>query len=48
VQADRAAAVAMKAGRGEVGRFVIGYMASAELSVFPKVLPVFPQALPGR
>ena len=45
-QADRAATVAMKAGRGEVGRFVIGYMASAELSVFPKVLPVFRKRYP--
>lgn len=41
VQADRAVQVAMRAGRGEVGRLVIGYMASAELSVFPKVLPAF-------
>ncbi len=46
VQADRVAAVAMKAGRGEVGRFVIGYMASAELSVFPRVLPLFRKRYP--
>ncbi len=46
VQADRAIAITRKADRGELGRLVIGYMASAELSVFPKVLPVFRKRYP--
>jgi DNA-binding transcriptional LysR family regulator len=46
VQADRAARVAVRAHRGELGRLVIGYMASAELSVFPRVLPVFRERYP--
>jgi len=51
-QADRAAQVAVRAHRGELGALVVGYMASAELSVFPRVLhlrytlrytPIYPQ-----
>jgi DNA-binding transcriptional LysR family regulator len=45
-QADRAAWVAVRAHRGELGRLVIGYMASAELSVFPRVLPAFRERYP--
>jgi len=47
VQADRAASIAMRADRGEVGRLTIGYMASAELSVFPTILPAFRKRHPG-
>lgn len=47
VQADRAARIAMRADRGEVGRLTIGYMASAELSVFPTILPAFRKRHPG-
>lgn len=46
-QADRAARIAMRAHRGEVGQLAIGYMASAELSVFPKMLPAFRRRHPG-
>jgi DNA-binding transcriptional LysR family regulator len=46
-QVDRAARIAMRAHRGEVGRLAIGYMASAELSVFPKILPAFRKRHPG-
>jgi len=47
VQADRAASIAMRADRGEVGRLTIGYMASAELSVSPTILPAFRKRHPG-
>jgi len=40
-QADHAAEVASRAARGEIGQLVVGYMASAELNVFPRLLPVF-------
>jgi DNA-binding transcriptional LysR family regulator len=45
--ADRAARVAIRAGRGELGRLAIGYMASAELTVFPRVLPAFRRRYPN-
>lgn len=45
-QAERAARIAVRAHRGELGRLVIGYMASAELSVFPRVLPAFRKRYP--
>jgi DNA-binding transcriptional LysR family regulator len=45
-QADRAARVAVRAQRGELGRLTIGYMASAELTVFPRVLPAFRKRYP--
>jgi len=45
-QADRAAKVAVRAYRGELGRLTIGYMASAKLSVFPRVLPAFRERYP--
>ncbi len=40
-QAERAAEVASRAARGEVGQLIVGYMASAELNVFPRLLPAF-------
>jgi DNA-binding transcriptional LysR family regulator len=40
-QAEHAAEVASRAARGEVGQLTIGYMASAELNVFPRLLPTF-------
>jgi DNA-binding transcriptional LysR family regulator len=40
-QADHAKEVASRAARGEVGQLIIGYMASAELNVFPRLLPAF-------
>lgn len=46
-QADRAAQVAVRAHRGELGRLVVGYMASAELSVLPRVLPAFRERYPN-
>src|SRR5262249_61278404 len=46
-QADRAARIARRTGRGKSGRLAIGYMASAELSVFPKILPAFRKRHPG-
>jgi DNA-binding transcriptional LysR family regulator len=45
-QADRAAKVAVRAHRGELGRLTIGYMASAELTVLPRVLPAFRERYP--
>jgi DNA-binding transcriptional LysR family regulator len=45
-QADRAAQVAVRAHRGELGALVVGYMASAELSVFPRLLPAFRERHP--
>ena len=46
-QADRAARIARTSCRGKSGRLAIGYMASAELSVFPKILPAFRKRHPG-
>jgi DNA-binding transcriptional LysR family regulator len=46
-QADRATEVANRAASGEVGHFVIGHMASAELNVFPRLLPVFRKRYPA-
>jgi DNA-binding transcriptional LysR family regulator len=40
-QAEHATGVASRAARGEVGQLIIGYMASAELNVFPRLLPDF-------
>jgi DNA-binding transcriptional LysR family regulator len=40
-QAEHATEVASRAARGEVGQLIIGYMASAELNVFPRLLPAF-------
>jgi len=45
-QADRAARAALRAHRGELGRLTIGYMASAELTVLPRVLPAFRERYP--
>jgi len=45
-QADRAVQVAVRAHRGDLGRLTIGYMASAELTVFPRVLPAFRRRYP--
>jgi DNA-binding transcriptional LysR family regulator len=45
-QAERAARVALTASRGEGGRFAIGYMASAELTVLPRILPAFRRLYP--
>jgi DNA-binding transcriptional LysR family regulator len=46
-QADRAVQVASRAAGGEIGELRIGYMASAELNVFPRLLPVFRTRYPG-
>jgi len=46
-QAERAMEVASRAARGEVGQLIIGYMASAELNVFPRLLPLFRKRHPG-
>jgi len=46
-QAERAAHVASQAARGEAGLLIIGHMASAELNVFPRLLPVFRKRYPG-
>jgi DNA-binding transcriptional LysR family regulator len=46
-QADRATQVASRAARGEVGRLIIGHMASAELNVFPRLLPVLRRRYPA-
>src|SRR5213076_2095932 len=46
-QAERATQVASRAARGEIGQLIIGYMASAELNVFPRLLPVFRKRHPG-
>jgi DNA-binding transcriptional LysR family regulator len=46
-QADRATQVASRAARGEVGHLIIGHMASAELNVFPRLLPVFRKRYPA-
>jgi len=40
-QAEHARDVASRAARGDVGQLIIGYMASAELNVFPRLLPAF-------
>jgi DNA-binding transcriptional LysR family regulator len=45
-QADRAVKVVVRAHRGDLGRLTIGYMASAELTVFPRVLPAFRKRYP--
>ena len=46
-QAERAREVVSRTARGEVGQLIIGHMASAELNVFPRLLPVFRKRLPG-
>lgn len=46
-QAERAAQVATRAARGEVGQLSIGHMTSAELNVFPRLLPVFRRRHPS-
>src|SRR5215510_3187169 len=46
-QADRARDVASRAGRGEAGQLIIGYMASAEVNVFPRLLPAFRRRYPN-
>ena len=45
-QAEHARAVAGRASRGEIGQLIIGYMASAELNVFPRLLPAFQRRHP--
>jgi DNA-binding transcriptional LysR family regulator len=46
-QAARATEVASRAAGGDIGHVVIGHMASAELNVFPKLLPVFRKRCPA-
>src|SRR5687767_13101923 len=46
-QAERATEVARRAAGGEIGHLMIGHMASAELNVFPRLLPVFRKRYPG-
>jgi DNA-binding transcriptional LysR family regulator len=46
-QAEHATQVATRAANGEVGQLVIGHMASAELNVFPRLLPVFRRRYPA-
>ena len=46
-QAEHAAEVASRAARGEIGQLIIGHMASAELNVFPRLLPAFRKRHPG-
>src|SRR5207244_11630571 len=46
-QSERAAEVASRAARGEVGELVIGHMASAEFTVFPRLLPAFRKRHPS-
>jgi DNA-binding transcriptional LysR family regulator len=45
-QAERAAHVASQAARGEAGKLIVGHMTSAELNVFPRLLPVFRKRYP--
>jgi len=45
-QAEYAREVASRAARGEAGQLLIGYMASAELNVFPRLLPAFRKRYP--
>lgn len=40
LQADRSLAMARKAARAEAGHIVIGFVPSAEVKIFPRVLPV--------
>ena len=46
-QAARATQVASRAAAGEVGQLIIGHMASAELNVFPRLLPTFRKRYPA-
>ncbi|HEV8437948.1 MAG TPA: LysR substrate-binding domain-containing protein [Methylomirabilota bacterium] len=46
-QADHATQVASRAARGEAGHLIVGHMASAELNVFPRLLPVFRTRYPA-
>jgi DNA-binding transcriptional LysR family regulator len=46
-QAARATEVASRAAGGEIGQLIIGHMASAELNVFPRLLPAFRKRYPG-
>jgi len=46
-QAERAREVVNRTARGEIGQLIIGYMASAELNVFPRLLPAFRRRHPG-
>ena len=46
-QAERAREVVSRTARGEVGQLLVGHMASAELSVFPRLLPAFRRRHPG-
>jgi LysR family transcriptional regulator, benzoate and cis,cis-muconate-responsive activator of ben and cat genes len=46
-QADRAVQVASRAAGGQIGQVIIGHMASAELNVFPRLLPAFRKRCPG-
>jgi DNA-binding transcriptional LysR family regulator len=46
-QADRAIQAASRAAGGQIGQLIIGHMASAELNVFPRLLPVFRNRCPG-
>lgn len=46
-QAARATEVASRAAGGHVGQLIIGHMASAELDVFPRLLPAFRKRYPA-
>jgi DNA-binding transcriptional LysR family regulator len=46
-QAERARQVVSQTALGEAGQLIVGYMASAELSVFPRLLPVLHKRLPA-
>jgi DNA-binding transcriptional LysR family regulator len=46
-QAERARDVVSRTARGEVGQLLVGHMASAELNVFPRLLPAFRRRHPG-
>ena len=46
-QAERARDVVTRAARGEVGHLIVGHMASAEFTVFPRLLPVFRKRHPS-
>ena len=46
-QAEHATEVASRAARGEAGQLIVGHMASAELNIFPRLLPAFRKRHPG-
>jgi DNA-binding transcriptional LysR family regulator len=46
-QAERAAEVARRASRGEIGRLTVGFISTAAYAVVPEVLRVFRERYPG-